>query len=114
MNFKGYIFKDTAEFINIFKNKFKYDPDYHNAAGIACVSVLKYAIEKTGSLDREKVREALVNSDLQTIYGTIKFNPNGQINGTSIVLQILDGKVFEVYPNTSKKSVYPMPPWKKR
>ena len=114
MNFKGYIFKDTAEFINIFKNKFKYDPDYHNAAGIACVSVLKYAIEKAGSLDREKVREALVKSDLQTIYGTIKFNPNGQINGTSIVLQILDGKVFEVYPNTSKKSVYPMPPWKKR
>ncbi|MCK5222129.1 MAG: amino acid ABC transporter substrate-binding protein, partial [Candidatus Aminicenantes bacterium] len=31
MNFKGYIFKDTAKFINIFKNKFKYDPDYHNA-----------------------------------------------------------------------------------
>lgn len=114
MNFKGYIFKDTAEFINIFKNKFKYDPDYHNAAGIACVSVLKYAIEKAGSLDREKVREAIANSDLQTIYGTINFNPNGQINGTSIVLQILDGKVFEVYPNTSKKSVYPMPAWKER
>ncbi len=114
MKFKGFIFNNTTEFIKIFKNKFKYDPDYHNAAGIACVSVLKYAIEKAGTLDREKVREALTRSDLKTIYGTIRFNPDGQIKGTSIVLQILHGKVFEVYPDTSIRSIYPMPSWKKR
>ncbi|MEN8222058.1 MAG: amino acid ABC transporter substrate-binding protein [Acidobacteriota bacterium] len=114
MSFKGYIFKNTAEFVRIFKKKFKYDPDYHNAAGIACVALLKYAIEKAGTLDREKVRSAIENSDLQTVYGNIIFNPNGQIKGTSIVLQILDGQVYEVYPNISKKAVYPMPEWKKR
>ncbi len=114
MNFTGFIFKDTAEFISVFKKKFAYDPDYHNAAGIACVAVLKNAIEKAGSLDKEKVRAEILATSLDTIYGKLKFSPNGQLMGTSVVLQILNGSVFEVYPNTNKKAVYPMPAWKNR
>ncbi|MEN8153330.1 MAG: amino acid ABC transporter substrate-binding protein [Acidobacteriota bacterium] len=114
MNFKGAIFKDTKEFISVFKKKFGYDPDYHNAAGVACVVVLKNAIEKAGSLNREKVRSNISATSLDTIYGKIRFSPNGQIQGTSIVLQILDNQVFEVFPNTNKKAIYPMPAWKKR
>lgn len=114
MNFSGYIFKDTAEFISIFKKKYGYDPDYHNAAGIACVAVLKNAIEKAGTLDKEKVRSQINSTSLETIYGKLRFSPNGQLMGTSVVLQILNKNVYEVYPNTNKKAVYPMPAWKKR
>ncbi len=114
MNFKGYLLKDTQEFVKLFKKRYGYDPDYHNAAGFACLAVLKNAIERAGTLDREKVRDAIAKTDLETIYGHVKFKPNGQIMGTSVVLQILNGEVYEVYPHQHKKPVYPMPSWKER
>jgi branched-chain amino acid transport system substrate-binding protein len=114
MNFKGYLFADTQEFIKLFKAKFNYDPDYHNASGIADVAVFKNAIEQAGSLDREKVRDAVAATNLDTIYGHVEFSDNGQIKGTSVVLQILGGEVYQVYPNGVKQPVYPFPNWKMR
>jgi branched-chain amino acid transport system substrate-binding protein len=92
----------------------RYQPDYHNAAGFVALCVLKNAIEKAGTLDKEKVRAEIAKTNLETIYGTVKFKKSGQIMGTSVVLQILDGKVYEVYPHMHKKPVYPMPNWKDR
>ncbi|SMC24038.1 branched-chain amino acid transport system substrate-binding protein [Desulfacinum hydrothermale DSM 13146] len=112
MNFKGYLYKDTQEFVKLFKEKFNYDPDYHNASGIADVAILKAAIEKAGTLDPEKVRDAIASISLDTIYGHVEFNPNGQIKGTSVVLQILGGEVHQVYPSKEKEPVYPFPCWK--
>ena len=114
MNFKGYLLKNTKEFVKMFKQRYHYDPDYHNAAGFACLAVLKNAIERAGTLNPIKVRDAIAKTSLNTIYGHIQFNPNGQIKGTSVVLQILDGKVYEVYPEQHRKPVYPMPAWNER
>ena len=114
MNFKGYLFKDTQEFVKEFKAKYNYDPDYHNASGIADVAVFKDAIERAGSLNKEKVRAAIAATDLETIYGHVKFSQNGQIKGTSVALQILGGEIYQVYPNGAKKPVYPFPSWKTR
>lgn len=114
MNFSGYIFKDTADFVKNFKKKFGYDPDYHNASAIADIAIFKNAIERAGSLDREKVRDAIASTDLSTIYGKVTFMKNGQINGTSVVLQILNGEVQQVFPNAAHAAVYPVPAWDKR
>ena len=114
MNFKGYLFKDTQEFVKLFKAKFNYDPDYHNASGIADVAIFKDAIERAGTLDREKVRAAIAATNLSTIYGNVEFSDNGQIKGTSVVLQILGGEIYQVYPNGVKEPVYPFPEWKMR
>jgi len=81
---------------------------------VADIAVFKDAIERAGSLDREKVREAIAAADLDTVYGKVKFLENGQIKGTSVVLQILDGQIYQVYPNMGKLPVYPMPAWDKR
>jgi branched-chain amino acid transport system substrate-binding protein len=114
MNFPGYIFKDTATFVKNFKKKFGYDPDYHNASAIADIAIFKNAIERAGSLDREKVRDAIASTNLSTIYGKVTFMNNGQINGTSVVLQILNGEVQQVFPNAAHAAVYPVPAWDKR
>jgi branched-chain amino acid transport system substrate-binding protein len=114
MNFKGYLYKDTQEFVNLFKAKFNYDPDYHNASGIADVAIFKNAIEQAGTLDREKVRSAIAATNLSTIYGNVEFSENGQIKGTSVVLQILGDEIYQVFPNGAKKPVYPFPSWKMR
>jgi len=114
MNFIGYLFNDTKEFVKLFKEKYNYDPDYHNASGIADVAIFKDAIERAGTLDKEKVRDAIAATNLSTIYGRVQFSDNGQIKGTSVVLQILGGEIYQVYPNGVKEPVYPFPSWKMR
>jgi len=115
MNFEGYLFEDTQTFVKKFTDKFGYDPDYHNAAGIAAIAVYKDAIERAGSLDPQKIRDAIAEtSGLKTIYGPVDFMDNGQIIGSSVVLQILDGKVRQVYPASGYDAVYPMPEWDNR
>jgi len=114
MNFNGYLFKDTQDFVKQFKAKYNYDPDYHNASGIADVAVFKDAIERAGTLDSKKVRDAIAKTGLDTIYGHVEFSDNGQIKGTSVVLQIQEGEIYQVFPNGTKKIEYPMPCWKDR
>jgi len=111
MDFKGYLFKDTREFVKLFKERFNYDPDYHNASGIADVAVFKDAIERAGTLDPQKVRAAIAATRLDTIYGTVEFSDNGQIKGTSVVLQIQGGEIYQVFPSGSKSPIYPTPCW---
>ena len=111
---KGIIFKDTKTFVKKFKAAYKYDPDYHNASAIAEMAVYKNAIEKAGSLDPKKVRNAIAKTNIETVYGRVQFNSNGQIKGSSVVLQIQGGQVYQVYPKGSKKPIYPMPKWKTR
>ena len=114
MQFKGSLFEDTATFVKGFKAAYDYDPDYHNASGVAGIAIFKDAIERAGSLDHEKVRDAIAATDLDTVYGKVRFLENGQIKGASVVLQILDGEIFQVYPNMGKLPVYPIPAWDKR
>ena len=102
MNFNGYLFKNSKEFIQQFKARFNYEPDYHNASGIADVAVFKDAIERAGSLDPQKVRDAIAATKLDTIYGPVEFSENGQIKGTSVVLQIQGGEIYQVFPNGTK------------
>jgi branched-chain amino acid transport system substrate-binding protein len=111
MAFKGYLFKDTQEFVRQFKARFNYDPDYHNASGIADVAVFKDAIERAGTLDPQKVRDAIAATRLDTIYGHVEFSDNGQIKGTSVVLQIQGGEIYQVFPSGSKAPIYPTPCW---
>jgi branched-chain amino acid transport system substrate-binding protein len=114
MNFNGYLFKNTQDFVKLFKAKFNYDPDYHNASGIADVAIFKDAVERAGSLDPQKVKKAIAATNLDTIYGHVGFSENGQIKGTSVVLQILGGEIYQVFPNGAKKAEFPVKCWKER
>jgi len=67
---------------------------------------------KVGSLDPQKVRDAIAATDIMTFYGPVKFNSKGQNIGKSMaVVQILDGKPKVVYPATHAQAdfVYPIP-----
>ena len=114
MNFKEALFDNTQQFVKLFRKKYDYDPDYHNASGIADVAIFKNAIERAGSLDPQKVRDAIASTDLSTVYGKVRFSENGQIKGTSVVLQIQGGDIYQVYPNGTKAPEYPFACWTAR
>lgn len=108
-------FGDAAEFAKEYKAKFGYDPDYHAASGAADVETFVYAIEKAGSLDPQKVRDAIASSDFESLYAHIKYGATGQIVLPQIVIQIQNGELKPVYTTDFlTKPQYPVPAWDKR
>src|SRR5689334_1267263 len=109
-------FGDAEAFAKAWKAKFGYDPDYHAAAGVAAVEALVNAIQAAGSLDANKVRDALAKTNFESVYGRIAFNEKGQINLPQIMIQIQNDKVVPIYAGKDfmNKLEYPLPPWDKR
>ena len=77
-SYKGVgVWPTTEDFYNQFVAQEKADPDYVHASCAAAVVVLQNAIEKAGSTDKKKVRDALATTDISTFYGPVKFSANG-------------------------------------
>ena len=73
---------------------------YQTAQASAAVYVFKDAFERAGTLDKEAVRDAIAQTDMQTFYGGIKFSEAGNNIAKPMVLrQIQDGKYNVVAPS---------------
>ena len=72
---------------------------YQTAQASAAVYVWADAFKRANSLDKEKLREALTKTDLETFYGHVKFAADGSNPGKEIILrQIQHGKYNVVWP----------------
>jgi branched-chain amino acid transport system substrate-binding protein len=100
MPWKDEIFGFTArEFADIFKKEYGYEPDYHPPQSMAALEVFQRAIQKTGSLDPEKVRDAIAQTNIMTAYGPVRFDARGvNIGKAMAVVQIQGGKPIVVWP----------------
>jgi branched-chain amino acid transport system substrate-binding protein len=73
--------------------------EYHGAEATAACLAFVLAVEKAGSTDPDKVRDALAGLDEQTFFGPIKFSANGENLTKSMgVIQIQSGKPVSVWP----------------
>jgi branched-chain amino acid transport system substrate-binding protein len=98
------IFGKTSNFVKLFRDKYKADPDYGQASAAACGALFQLAIERAGSLDRDKVRDELAKLDIVTFWGPVKFGANGQITSLDPpVFQIQGGKGVVLFPNAIKQ-----------
>lgn len=108
-------FGDGQQFAQLVQRRFGYEADYHIASAVADVETFAYALEAAGSLDRDKVRDAIAKSDFDSVYAPIRYQPNGQIELPQIVIQVQDGKVVPIYTDHFlNKPRYPVPAWGKR
>jgi len=81
----------------------------------AAVQILANAIERAGSLDREKIRDAIAKTDMVTVRGPIKFRPNGTAIIDYGLRQWQNGKNVLIWPpSATKNKVMLAPPWDKR
>jgi branched-chain amino acid transport system substrate-binding protein len=93
------IFGTTANFVKLFRDKYKSEPDYGQASAALCGALFQMAIESAGSPDREKVRDALAKLDVVTFFGPVKFGADGQISSlVPPVFQIQNSKPVVVFP----------------
>lgn len=97
------VWPTTADFYKEFLAKTNADPDYIHASCAAAVEVLQSAIERAGSLDKKKVRDALAATDISTFYGPIKFAANGMNEVRALpIIQVQDGKIVVLNPDDIK------------
>ena len=94
--------------------KAKFGTDTHIVVGnaYASIQVAAAAIEKAGSLDRTKIRDAIAGTDMMTVFGQVKFNEKDRrINVPLVATQWQKGKMEMIWPDNmkSKAMIYPIP-----
>jgi branched-chain amino acid transport system substrate-binding protein len=92
-------FGTAEQYAQRFEKKFSYPAPYQAAESTAVVLVFADAFERAGSLDPEKVRDAIAGTDLMTMFAPIKFDATGKNVAKQMVLyQVLDGDYKVVSP----------------
>ena len=117
----GPVFGSSADFSKAFETRYGYVPGYDDANSAACGLAFGLAIEKAGSLDPKKVRDALASLDVATFVGRLKFNPDGSRATPPLYAVQVTTKDPRPHPSfVSPKDVaegplvYPRPPFDKR
>jgi len=82
----------------------------------ATAQTLLQAIERAGTLDSAKVRDAVVNHEFKgTTMGDIKYGPDGAASFSQTASQWIDGQLKLVYPPVKGSfKVQPAPAWDQR
>lgn len=101
------IFGTTANYVKLFREKYKSDPDYAQASASVSGALFQMAIERAGSLDRDKVRDELAKMNEMTFWGPVKFGPTGQIDSLEPpVFQLQGGKPVVLAPALIKQGEF--------
>jgi branched-chain amino acid transport system substrate-binding protein len=108
----------AREFVESYKREFPgADLSLHSAAGYGGCQILVEAMRRAGSLDSEKLREAILKMDHNTVFGGFRVDRDGvQIAHKMVMFQWQDGKKVIVWPEelAPGKARFPTPPWSQR
>jgi branched-chain amino acid transport system substrate-binding protein len=108
----------APEFVEAYRKEFPGAGfSYHSASGYAGCQLLLQAIQRAGSMDGEKIRNAILHMDLNTVFGRFKVDADGvQIAHRTLTFQWQDGKKVIVWPDelAPGRPRFPTPPWSQR
>ena len=111
-------FPGAAEFVEAHNKEFPgAGLSYHTAAGYGACQVFVEAARRAGSLDGERMRDAILKLDTHTIYGAFRVDEGGfQVAHKMVMFQWQDGKKVIVWPDdlAPGRPRFPTPPWKQR
>ena len=117
MTYKDKWFGWAGDYAKLFKEVYGYMPPYQAAESTAAVLVYADALERAGTFDTEKVRDAVAATNLQTFYGWVDFDDTGKNIAKPMVLrQVQKGKYVPVAPSkfAAGQVIYPKPRWRDR
>jgi branched-chain amino acid transport system substrate-binding protein len=96
--------RTTADFYSEFIKQNHDDPDYVHASCAAAIIVLADAIERAGTVDKAKVRDALAATNVNTFYGPVKFTANGMNQVRDLPIIQVQNKTIKVLNPTDLKN----------
>jgi len=109
---------ETKNYFKKYQEVNGFEPDYYSAPwGYASYQIFEQAIEKAGTLDRDKVRDVLATETFtNTAAGriTFKFHDHFNFELPSYYGQWQKGKFESIAPKKTRtaKPIYPKPVWK--
>ena len=113
----------TMKFYNAYKKRWDVEPEgLGSSSSYMAVYVLKDAIERAGSLDPDKVIAALEKTDMEGVYGRLRFDPKShqvipsfdpKEGAVGSIFQWQDGKRVVVFPKSIATGQIELPPWMK-
>ena len=110
----------VVSFNQAYQTAYSEEPTYHAAGGYAAGLVLENAILEAGSLDQQKIKAALDNTNIVTFFGPIRFERSEASHGLQIGRKMIyiqwqrgpDGAFIKqiVWPEEGKSSdlIYPI------
>ena len=117
MSYADRWFGSAGDYAELFEAEYGYVPPYQAAESTAAVLVYADALQRAGSFDTEKVRDAIAATMLNTFYGNIMFDGTGKNIAKPMALrQIQDGKFLVVAPAAWAEVdvIHPRPLWSER
>jgi len=104
----------AREFETRYVKRWKTRPDYLDSA-LAYVEceIIEEAIEKAGTLDRERIRDTIAQGEFTTINGPIRFTGTENLVTPSMILQYQKNDLEIIWPpeSATAKPMYPKPEW---
>lgn len=106
----------NAAFAVAYAKKWSAEPGLTAAEGYAAGQLLEAAVRKAGSLDQEKLREALAALETATVLGPYKVDRNGaQQAARPLLVQVQRGRREIVWPEAlATAKLQPFVPWNAR
>jgi branched-chain amino acid transport system substrate-binding protein len=107
----------NQEFVTAYEKEFKRTPAVQSAGAYAACRLLTETVQRIGSLDSDKLREALLPLKTKTVLGDFAVDERGyQTAHKAITIQWQNGQQVVVWPDdvTSGKPRFPSPPWSQR
>ena len=107
----------NQQFVAAYETEFKRAPAVQSAGAYAACQLFAETVRRTGSLDSDKLREALLTLKTKTVLGDFAVDERGfQVAHKAITIQWQDGKQVVVWPDevVSSKARFPTPPWDQR
>jgi branched-chain amino acid transport system substrate-binding protein len=112
----------VAEINAEFKKLYGFDITGFGGVCYTTAYVMKDVLERAASIDKEKIRKAIVETDMKIkekgniLHYGVKFDEKGQnIHACELLNQIQGSQFFPVWPSESAlaKPIWPFPGWKK-
>ena len=110
----GLSYPGAREFAAAYESEFGRPPSYHAAAAYAACMLMAEAINRTGSLDPERLRDYLLKLSTTTVFGAFDVDERGyQLGHRMVTIQWQEGRQVIVWPDevTAGKARFPTPPW---
>lgn len=105
------------EFTAAYEAAFNVAPSFHAAGAYGSCKVFAEAVERTGSLDSDDLRNTLLNLETQTIFGEYAVDERGyQTAHKGLFIQWQDGEKQIVWPDDVATAAprFPAPGWEER
>ncbi|MCL6451927.1 MAG: ABC transporter substrate-binding protein [Acetobacteraceae bacterium] len=95
-------FPGATRFVERFKGKYGVEPTHHAAAGYSAIKVVADALDRAGRADREALRQALLATRMDTVFGPVRFENfekyRNQNRLQTVVLQVRNGAYEVIWP----------------